>query len=224
MTDYDPYWPQYLEKMFGSLDVLEQAKKELAFMNKYNDLIKESQDILNSFIGYVSTIPPSVIDTLKLLPATQDYIRQVASTFEKALPYMDSKQEKKYKEEVLPKLKRSIEHKLSISDLIAIISLIVAIYFGIISSLPDEQLDRISQQSEVITKQNAVIIEQQKEIIEFQQEDLKLRDTLDSPTDSINMLSDQVQSLREEIERSNDLSKLDSQFDAESRENKDDQN
>lgn len=105
MTDYDLYWPQYLENMFGSLDALEQAKKELAFMNKYSDLIKESQDLLNSFIGYVSTIPPSVIDTLKLLPATQDYIRQVASTFEKALPYMDSKQEKNIKKKFYRSLK-----------------------------------------------------------------------------------------------------------------------
>lgn len=140
---------------------------------------------------------------------------QVMRSIEYAIPYMDSDQQEEYAEDVLPKLQDCQDKKLTLSDILTIISLLVTIYFGIISSLPDEQLDRISQQNEII-------IEQQEELIELKKEDAELRETLDALTDSINLLTDEVESLRNEIENLDDAPELDRQSDAEESEQQND--
>lgn len=101
-------------------------------------------------------------------------------------------------ENVIPAVQQK-KHRLSISDVLALISILVTIYTSIISSRPNDQLDRI------IT-QNDIIISQQEELIPLKQEDLKLMEVLNTLCDSINLLTDEVELLQEELERSNNLS------------------
>ncbi len=81
---------------------------------------------------------------------------------------------------------------MTLSEILAIISLLVTIYFGIVSSRPSEQLERIIEQ-------NAIMTEQQAKIIELTQEDQHLRDTLDSLSNSIDLLNDELDLLRDEL-------------------------
>ena len=101
-------------------------------------------------------------------------------------------------ENVIPAVQQK-KHHLSIPDILALISILFTIYTSIISSRPNDQLDRI------IT-QNDIIISQQEELISLKQEDLKLMEALNTLRDSINLLTDEVELLQEELERSNNLS------------------
>lgn len=76
------------------------------------------------------------------------------------------------------------------------ISILVTIYCTIISSLPNDQLDRIAAQDEII-------IAQQEEILE---KDRELQNTLDTISDTVNLLTDEVEVLRDELEHIDDSS------------------
>ncbi|MEM5767595.1 MAG: hypothetical protein AAGU32_04820, partial [Bacillota bacterium] len=87
-----------------------------------------------------------------------------------------------------------LPHKrLSLSDALALISILITILFGVMSSMPDEQLERIS-------KQNEVIIEQNEKMIEMMQEDQHLVKAVDALANSIYLLTDEVEALRNEAE------------------------
>lgn len=172
----------------------------------YLDSMIESLSVVQRYMESISQIS---INTLATLPNIQEtLLTHVVTSLETALPYMDLNQREEYQEEVIPKLEKAHQNKLTLNDILAIISLLVSIYFGIVSSLPDEQLDRIS-------RQNEIIIEQQAELIELEKEDAELRDTLNALADSINLLSDEVESLRNEIENVDDASELDGHSDTE---------
>jgi hypothetical protein len=148
---------------------------------------------LNTFINILDIPYKSILDT-------------VTDALEYAEPYLPPETKEECKNTVLPKLKSS--RKLTLSDALAILSLLVTILFGILSSTPDEQMDRI-------IAQNERIIEQQAELIQLQKEDKALLDTLDSLSDSINLLSDEIELLREELESSGNLGNSPDQPDTE---------
>lgn len=198
-------WPLINESFKSIQDVLTTV---LTSSNRISlDSLMESLSIMQ---GYMESISQIYIDTLSVWPSIQEtLLGHVVAALEMAFPYMDSAQREEYQEEVVPKLEKvSSRNKLTISDILAIISLLVTIYFGIVSSLPNEQLDRISQQNEII-------IGQQAELIELTKEDTELRKTLDALTDSINLLSDEVESLRNEIENADEVPELNGHSDAE---------
>ena len=85
----------------------------------------------------------------------------------------------------------------SIGTLIALLNLLFAIIFGIISLLPDDQLEQI-------TEQNAVIIEQNQEMISQQEEKLivlrQLLETAQDVRDTINALDQDIDNISDALE------------------------
>lgn len=130
----------------------------------------------------------------------------LTEALEQADPYLSPEAKEECESVVLPKLKNN--HRLTLSDVLAILSLLVTIFFGIVSSTPDEQMERI-------IAQNDTIIEQQAELIQLQKEDEELLNTLNALSDSINLLSDEVELLREELEGSENIENHSDQPDTE---------
>lgn len=135
-----------------------------------------------------------------------ELVEQISSAVKVANPLIPAEQQSQFQTEILPRVKECRSKKLSISDILALISLLFTVYFGIIASLPDEQLERISNQTEVI-------IEQQEEIIELNQKDLELQEALNALTGSINLLTDEVQALRDEVKHFENTSESNAQPD-----------
>lgn len=100
-----------------------------------------------------------------------------------------------------------LKQKLTLSDILTLIGILVAFYGIILSSRPSEQLERIIMQ-------NDTIIEQQAEIIELSKDDRALSNTLNYLTDTIDLLTDEAELLRERLEDLNNSTDAISQANA----------
>ena len=129
-------------------------------------------------------------------------------------PYLPPAEKEQCEAIVKPKLKEKSSTQLTLSDALSLLSLLVAIFFGIVSSMPNEQAERI-------IAQNEIIIEQRNEIVQLKKEDEALLDALDSLSNSINLLTDEVKLLREELERSGDFPDSSGQSDTENTQQQD---
>ncbi len=154
---------------------------------------KVNYQSINKVLSFFGQISSDLID----VPFFNQAIPYLAKTMKKVEPYLPSDKKEEYQNIVLPKLQS--KHRLSLSELLSILNLLVAIFFGVIASMPDEQTERI-------IAQNETMIEQQAEIIQLQKEDQALVDVLDSLSDSINVLTDEIDSLREDLEASGNSS------------------
>lgn len=165
------------------------------FVNLFTDVnFNAVQTTFTSF----ERIQPAILNTFINIPDIpyKTILDALTDALEQAEPYLPPETNEECKNTVLPKLKSS--RKLTLSDVLTILSLLVTIFFGIISSAPDEQMERI-------IAQNECIIEQQEELIQLQKEDKELLNTLNALSDSINLLSDEVELLREDLESSGNL-------------------
>jgi hypothetical protein len=165
------------------------------FVNLFTDV---NFNAIQATLASFERVHPSLLDTfinILDIPYTS-ILDTLADALEQAAPYLPPETKEECKNAVLPKLKS--KRKLTLSDALAILSLLVTILFGIISSVPDKQMERI-------IAQNEIIIEQQEELIQLQEEDKDLLDTLNTLSDSINLLSDEIELLREELESSGNL-------------------
>lgn len=166
-------------------------------MNSNLSAIASSIDNLNSLAQIKSQISQSAIAASSALEQYDAVIQAFSKAVTASEPYISS-EELNQAENAIPVVQQR-KHRLSFSDIITLISILLTIYTSIISSRPNDQLDRI-------IAQNNMIISQQEELISLNQEDLELMETLDTLRDSINLLTDEVELLREELESSDDLS------------------
>jgi len=137
-----------------------------------------------------------------------DLLQSLADSLTLSDSYMTEEIREKCEEIPLPQSKKVPGIRLTLSDILSILSLLITIYFGILPSMPSEQAERI-------IAQNEVIIERQNEIVQLKKENKTLLDALDSLSNSINLLTDEVELLREELECSNDSPDSSSQSDTE---------
>lgn len=103
----------------------------------------------------------------------------------------------------------TLKQKLTFSDKVAILSLIVSILSLLISFMPDEQLEKI------IAQNNTIIEQQERQIPVTQKEDEDLSNVLDSLSDSIDLLSDEIDLLREELQSSSEIENSSSDYNTE---------
>lgn len=117
-------------------------------------------------------------------------------------------------QEFLPHLKATSKKHLTFSDTIALINVLVAIFFGIIQSMPSKQQERIIEQGDIQIAQNDTIIQNQEKILE-QQVDTALPDALNVSNGSIHLLMDETEILCDELKSSDEVVDSDRQFNAE---------
>lgn len=177
----------------------------------YYSRLQKAQELLDSAFGDKPR-PSHNSDTYRIM--SQSALESLRNALTLAELYLPPEEKEQYETIIKPKLEEKSSSRLTLSDILSLLSLLVTIFFGIISSMSDEQAERI-------IAQNEVIIEQNNEIIQLKKEDEALLDALDSLSDSINLLTDEVKSLREELESSNDPSDGSGQPDTENTQQQD---
>lgn len=137
-----------------------------------------------------------ILDTTTIADSPSNHavlLDSLAGTLTQIDPYLPPEEKEQCETIILPKLQQKNRARLTLSDALSILSLLLTILFGVISALPDEQTERI-------IAQNEIIIEQQAELIQLEKEDEDLLYTLDCLTESINLLNEEVELLREKLE------------------------
>lgn len=209
--DYNNLFDDYLEGIARSVSSINEA-----YSSSMADTL--SQTLKNYSLPQISIDYSGISSALKQFSEyqldaislshsslSQTLLDSLSDTVTQIEPYLPPEKKAECENVILPKLKHK-SPKLTLSDALSILSLLVAIFFGIIASMPDEQ-------TEQIIAQNEIIIDQQEEIIRLQKEDDALLNALDSLTNSINLLSDEIELLREESESTDDSYTVQSQAD-----------
>ena len=116
---------------------------------------------------------------------------------------MNESQREEFRLNILPQMEDlSKEKKLSCSDWLSILSILVTILFELFSHLPDPQQAQIIRQNDVIIEQQAQIIQQNDVLIEQQAEQNRLDEQLANTTQA---LADNIDLLCNELQHSGDL-------------------
>lgn len=118
-----------------------------------------------------------------------------------AVPYLSHESQEKYGEDFLPQLQAVVKKNLTVPNAIALINLLVVIFFGIIQSTPSKQLEKLGEQNDIIIEQNNDIIENQENIIAHIP---VLSSALDNLTDAIHLLVDKIEPIYDELKSSNE--------------------
>lgn len=183
--------PAFLSTAADTLSLIQQK-----FVTTYSGI--DYQGICAAINGF-ERIQENVINSLATFDTASFLLDSLVNTLSYIEPYLPPEKKEECESVILPKLSKESKIKLTLGDAVAILSLLVSIFFGIIASLPNDQTERL-------IAQNEVIIAQQNEIIQLKKEDEELLNALDSLTDSINLLSKEVESLREELESPENIS------------------
>lgn len=123
----------------------------------------------------------------------QTLLDSLLTTLEQAEPYFPPEEKKQCEAIIKPQVAEKHCTRLTLSDALSILSILLSVFFFVLGSMPDDQAERIIQQ------QNKIIANQESEIAQLRKEDQTLLDTLDSLSDSINLLANEIELLRDEI-------------------------
>lgn len=99
---------------------------------------------------------------------------------------------------ILDQVAENPQKRLTLSEAIALLSLLVSIFFGILQLLPDEQLEVIADQSKLQTEQTEELV-----------------NSLNNIGNGIYLLTEEIDALREEVEDLNNLLELSDKENAE---------
>ena len=108
------------------------------------------------------------------------------------------KEEKEAVCKSIEKISLTKSSKLTLGDLFNLFGIAISVLFNILSLLPNDQLNEISEQS-------SIMIERQAECIQLQKK------TIDNLTNIIELLSDEINLLRDELQSISDTGELESQ-------------
>lgn len=204
----------YLEAIQSSTSALRSAAAAVQQFSRVADRVTK---IRNTSIFPIYDIPTflEIIEKQRQYIETSFHLSKYAAqtisrAFEVSTPYVCSEFVEdlimvsvEMSEPLEPRVESNNPKKRSVLDVFSIIStwisILVTIYCTILSSLPDDQLDRIAAQNEII-------IAQQEEILELKEEDRELQNTLNTLGDAINLLTEEVEVLRDELEHIDDSS------------------
>lgn len=126
--------------------------------------------------------------------ACQTLLNSLSMTLEQVEPYLPSEEKEQCEAVIKPQITANPCKRLTLSDALSILSILLSILFFVLGSMPDDQAERIIQQ------QNKIIANQEAEIAQLRKEDQTLLDTLNSLSDSINLLTNEIELLRDELE------------------------
>lgn len=196
ILDYQAVFSEVYSGMPNLLRSLSDVLTSACIQNAtYSALISDWKEILNYFADLV--IEPDEPDSANVaqdieISKSAEILQVAVSAVEAASPYVPEIDQSNLSEALAVPAKKK---KLSLSDLIALASLLLTILFHILSSQPSEQLERIIDQNEVI-------INELSEPAEPSEVDAELMETIATLTNSIEMLTDEIESLRDQLESS----------------------
>lgn len=180
----------------ASIDALSQAQQSLVHMGSVIDCtgIETAMTALE-WIGTEAIGTASLFDN----SSYQALLGSLADTLTRVEPYLPQEEKEKCESVIRPKLSEKSRTRLTLSDALSILSILLSIFFFVLGSMPNDQAERIIQQ------QDKIIANQEAEIAQLREKDQALLDTLNSLSDSINLLTDEIELLRDELEDSDNL-------------------
>lgn len=189
-------------KHFNSLEIQKAIEAVQALNEKpwldvavYNTSVQSALATLRSFQGIILPSANSLASIQEHFDTTsQALLDSVFNALTLSELYLAPEAQGAHKEKIQATVEEAPKKQLTLSDLFALLTLLVSIYAAIIATKPNEQLEHIIQQDQII-------IEQQTELAP---DDKALYNALHSLTESINLLSDEVQLLREQLESLDD--------------------
>lgn len=134
----------------------------------------------------------AVSKTIWIPFSDDDTVETLSKTLEDNEQYIPDNQLEQYKEIVKPALENTPKKGLTFSDIIAILTLLAALYTAILQSLPNKQLEQI-------INQNDVIIQNQEKMLDCMEND-RLYKTLDTLTNSINLFAESLNDNNNKVE------------------------
>ena len=165
-----------------------------------------------------------IADFTYAFDAPSPSIAKAVEAAEEALPLVSFDQAEEPPIFPLPEEARAKKSWWTFDRVLALLSLLVTIYFGILQSLPSEQM------SEMIEQNNEIIENQEEELEELRESNQQIREILQNLTDSISDLTEELDALREQPnalhdvgDDSNNLADSEAHADAADREDQDTQ-
>ena len=138
------------------------------------------------------------VDSIVSIPV--ETIESIQST----ITHLDEGQQTTCQEFIQSHAQEFQKRKMTLPDALALLTLLVTIFFGILQLLPDQQLEKIIEQNDTRIAQNEVIIQNQTE----------LESVLYDLGNGIHLLTDVVDSIRDGNEDIDDFSKIQSHTDS----------
>ena len=190
-----------------TLDSIETASTQITaaieaasqFQQVFPQIVNVSHTGLELALRAFEQIPESLRSAQTFLPVPS-LLDSLTDTLVQIEPYLSPEERENCENTILPKLREKSRPRLTLSDALSILSILLSILFFMLGSMPDDQAERIIQQ------QDKIIANQEAEIAQLREEDQALLDALDSLSDSINLLTDEIELLRDKIEASDDPS------------------
>ena len=154
--------------------IIAQAEQPvIQFMQTYQHIVQTASPLLQSLINMESRLaeldkkPNVVLESIILesdespIPAEKSAkLESVFSSIEEVIPYLEPEKQEESREIISSSVNKINENKLNRNDIYCILSLIISIYFGLMSIIPDEHQEEIVKQNEVIIQQQAKIIDE----------------------------------------------------------------
>ncbi|MCI8916233.1 MAG: hypothetical protein HFF26_06160 [Oscillospiraceae bacterium] len=186
-----------------AVEAISQLQEKILWLSDIN--YSGVETTLRSFIHAQDHLLNTVVFSSNT--ACQTLMNSLSMVLEQVEPYLPPEEKEQCESVIKPQITAKPCKRLTLSDALSILSILLSILFFVLGSMPDDQAERIIQQ------QNKIIANQEAEIVQLRKEDQVLLDTLDSLSDSINLLTDEIELLRDELEDLSDLPDNHSQAD-----------
>lgn len=235
-TSFSEAHTESIKNMAAALVALTEQTKEILSDTHFAEAAAAMTKLQAPDSVQISTITSMLTAFAKA--ASRDYIGDFTYAFdapfpsiakaveaaEEALPLVSFDQAEEPPIFPLPEEARTKKSWWTFERVMALLSLLITIYFGILHSMPDKQMSKIIEQ-------NSEIIENQKdELDESKESDQQIREALQDLSECISNLTEELDALREQPnalhdvgDDSNNLTDSEAHTDAADRENQDTQ-
>ena len=172
-----------------------------------NRLASSQFDALASSLGAVKIYEPFLQNIEQHYywdsPELQELSDSIFSAVEAAVSYAPQELADKCENHILPKIKDAFKKEMTFPNMVAVFTFLATVFFGILQTMPDAQLQQIIAQNDIMISQNkniaeqqAIIIEQNETLIALQEEAIREsvenRIVLRSLAEVLNQVANQI--------------------------------
>lgn len=154
--------------------IIAQAEQPvIQFMQTYQHIVQTASPLLQSLINTETRLAAldkkpnvvleSIISEIDESPIPSEKaaeLEPVISSIREVIPYLESKNQEESREIISSCTKKINENKLTRSDIIAILGIIITIFLELMPKSPNSQQEKLIKQNEIIIQQQSQIIEE----------------------------------------------------------------
>lgn len=129
----------------------------------------------------------------------------VVEAMDAALAYVPEERREDCEVLAAPLREAAWEKRLTLDQVLALLNLLLALVMFVVSSLPDPQLDHLTEQNDMLIAQNEAVLEQGEESLDLQRQQLeetrRTRQVLEQLAEAHQLLRDEADALLEQAEQ-----------------------